>query len=160
MDFSSYWALVNHHKSRGGQLLVVFVALVIGWQLGRITSPYYDARPIVFEDTACEAGAPEELVELKNEGEEKRIEAAKKEEIKEEAKVSEIITKPAAAGMKDSAVASGKFVGSVNSDLFHDPSCSSSKRIKDSNQVWFESVEDAEKSGYSPSKCTQKLLGL
>lgn len=160
MDFSSYWALYNRHKARGGQLLVIFVALVVGWQLGRTTSPYYDARPIVFEDTACEAGAPEELVELKNEGEAQRVQAAKKEEVKEGKKVPANTSKPVVAGAKNDVAAAGKFVGSVNSDLFHDPSCSSSKRIKDSNQVWFDSIEDAEKSGYSPSKCTQKLLGL
>ena len=44
----------------------------------------------------------------------------------------------------------GSYVGSVNSDKFHDPSCSQAQRIKDSNLITFSSREDALNSGYSP----------
>lgn len=42
------------------------------------------------------------------------------------------------------------YVGSVNSDKFHDPSCSQAKRIKDGNMITFSSRDDAINSGYSP----------
>ena len=42
------------------------------------------------------------------------------------------------------------YVGSANSDKFHDPSCSHAKRIKEGNRVTFSSREDALNSGYSP----------
>lgn len=42
------------------------------------------------------------------------------------------------------------YVGSVNSDKFHDPSCSHAKRIKEGNLVTFSSRDDAVNSGYSP----------
>lgn len=42
------------------------------------------------------------------------------------------------------------YVGSVNSDKFHYPSCSQAKRIKDGNKITFSSRDDAIASGYSP----------
>lgn len=42
------------------------------------------------------------------------------------------------------------YVASVNSDKFHEPSCSQAKRIKDSNKVTFSSRYEAINSGYSP----------
>ena len=42
------------------------------------------------------------------------------------------------------------YVGSVNSDKFHYPSCTHAKRIKDSNKVTFSSRDDAISRGYSP----------
>ena len=41
------------------------------------------------------------------------------------------------------------FVGSVNSDKFHYPSCSAAKKINDENKITFSSREDAINSGYS-----------
>lgn len=160
MDLSSYWALYNRHKSRGGQLFFVLVALIIGWQIGRTTSPYYDARPIVFEDTTCEGGSPEELSKLQEEGKEQRSQELQAQVKKEEKNTQSATPTTAVAGTTDDKATAGRFVGSVNSNLFHDPSCSSSKRIKDTNQIWFESVEDAQQSGYSASKCTKKILGI
>ena len=49
---------------------------------------------------------------------------------------------------------------SKNSNLFHDPSCSSVGRIKDTNKIWFNNQEEAAAAGYSPSKCTRELLGI
>lgn len=51
----------------------------------------------------------------------------------------------------DSSESSGMtYVGSINSDKFHYPSCSQADRIKDSNKITFSSREDAVSSGYSP----------
>ena len=40
------------------------------------------------------------------------------------------------------------YVGSSNSDKFHDPSCTYANKIKDENKSSFSSRDDAEKSGY------------
>lgn len=40
------------------------------------------------------------------------------------------------------------FVASVNSDKFHEPSCSQAKRIKDENKITFSSREEALDAGY------------
>lgn len=44
----------------------------------------------------------------------------------------------------------GYFVGSVNSDKYHVPSCQFAKRIYSYNQVWWDSTEEARAAGYSP----------
>jgi hypothetical protein len=166
MDFSSYWAFYQRYKSKSGQLVLILAALAVGWQIGRTTSPYYAAQPIVFEDTACDrsGGSTQELTELKNEGVAQRDQTSKAQLSKQKDNTSAVSPEAAVAGAAEdsnnTAKTTGKFVGSVNSNLFHDPSCAASKRIKETNQIWFDSTEDAAQAGYSPSKCTQKLLGL
>ncbi len=49
----------------------------------------------------------------------------------------------------------GQFVGSKNSDKYHLPSCRWVKKIKEANQVWFSSTEEAASKGYKP--CSQCL---
>ena len=41
-----------------------------------------------------------------------------------------------------------QFVGSVNSNVYHYPSCTWAQKIKDSNQIWFSSSQDARNHGY------------
>ena len=48
--------------------------------------------------------------------------------------------------------AEGEFVGSINSDKYHYPSCTWAKRISPDNEVWFSSSEDARAKGYIPCK--------
>lgn len=45
---------------------------------------------------------------------------------------------------------SGVYVGSVDSDKYHNPSCRFAKEILPENEIWFDSTEDAQNSGYSP----------
>lgn len=45
-----------------------------------------------------------------------------------------------------------KFVGSINSDKYHYPSCEWAKKIKPENQIWFSSPEEAKEAGYKPCK--------
>lgn len=45
---------------------------------------------------------------------------------------------------------SGVYVGSVDSDKYHNPSCRFAKEILPENEIWFDSAEDAQASGYSP----------
>ena len=48
--------------------------------------------------------------------------------------------------------AQGVFVGSVNSDVYHYPTCTYAQRIYPENQIWFSSSEDARAHGYRPCK--------
>ena len=45
----------------------------------------------------------------------------------------------------------GKVVGSKNSDKYHLPECPGAKQISEQNKVWFDSIAEAEKAGYSPA---------
>jgi methylphosphotriester-DNA--protein-cysteine methyltransferase len=48
--------------------------------------------------------------------------------------------------------AQGQFVGSVNSDVYHYPSCTYAQRIKPENKIWFADAADAQSHGYRPCK--------
>ena len=45
---------------------------------------------------------------------------------------------------------SGVYVGSVDSDKYHKPGCRFAKEILNENEIWFDSAEEAQNSGYSP----------
>jgi methylphosphotriester-DNA--protein-cysteine methyltransferase len=57
---------------------------------------------------------------------------------------------PIGCGQQDSS--SHNYVGSVNSDKYHVPSCRWAQNIKSENEVWFSSSEEARAAGYSPCK--------
>lgn len=46
----------------------------------------------------------------------------------------------------------GLYMASVNSKVFHKPSCLQAKKIKATNRVWFGTRSDAVKRGYKPCK--------
>ncbi len=48
-------------------------------------------------------------------------------------------------------VAGGKIVASKGGTKYHFPWCSGAQRISEANKVWFNSVEDARKAGYTPA---------
>ena len=43
----------------------------------------------------------------------------------------------------------GTVVGSKNGTKYHLPWCSGAKRIKEENKIWFASIQEAEKAGYT-----------
>ena len=45
----------------------------------------------------------------------------------------------------------GKVVASKNGTKYYLPNCSSVKRIKEENKIWFASIEEAKQAGYSPA---------
>lgn len=45
---------------------------------------------------------------------------------------------------------SGSYVGSINSNKYHLPTCRHAKDIKESNQVWFDTPTEAAAQGYQP----------
>lgn len=167
MDLSNYWAFWQRHKDKSGLLLSIIITFIGGWYLGQVTSPYYQATPIVFEDNACEraSGTVEDLNALATDKDTEQNGNNEVVNVGPDSEKSLTASSPAAtpqiAGSSaDTPLNNKKFVGSINSDLFHDSSCSAAKNIKESNQIWFASVEEAQKAGYSPSKCTQEKLGL
>lgn len=46
----------------------------------------------------------------------------------------------------------GNFVASINGKNYYPKDCSSAKRIKEENMIWFNSPEEAEADGYAPAK--------
>ncbi|MEK7552742.1 MAG: hypothetical protein AAB505_01380 [Patescibacteria group bacterium] len=45
----------------------------------------------------------------------------------------------------------GQVVGSKNGNKYHYPWCSGAQRIKEENKIWFTSVDEAKKAGYTPA---------
>ena len=44
-----------------------------------------------------------------------------------------------------------KYVASKNGSKYHFPWCSGAKRMKESNKVWFITIDEAKKAGYTPA---------
>lgn len=62
---------------------------------------------------------------------------------------------PEFASLPEEATSKGEYVASRSGSFYYLPSCSSAKRIKEKNQVWFASKEDAEARGLKPaSNCS------
>ncbi len=158
MDLTSWWAFWQRYKHLLGFGVAALVIFGTGWQLGRVMSPYYAAHPIVFEDNhgadvASAGGSIEQLTSLREAG------TAQAALADAPAVVSPTPT-AVVAGVVSSTVPSSEklFVGSVNSDKYHHKDCASGRQIKEENQIWFGSVEEAEKAGYTASKCTAEKL--
>lgn len=152
LDLTTLWAFLQKNKHHAGQLLLGLIIFAVGWQAGKVMSPYYAAHPIVFEDKSCDNGASsggsqEELTTLQEEGREQPDKSAPAQET--------AAPKPAIAGTSQKL-----FVGSINSNLYHHQDCSTANRIKEENKIWFASPEEGSAAGYSPSKCTRQKLGL
>lgn len=54
----------------------------------------------------------------------------------------------------------GQFVGSINSDVYHYPSCTYAKKIKPENQIWFTDADDAVRHGYRPCSVCNPPMGI
>ncbi len=175
MSPASFWVVL---KSKRHVLINIFLGLLIfgvGWQLGRAMSPYYTAHPIVFEDrecTTCEAreqspahvsGDIQELSTLQQNGVKSQqsksavagiknnsSQAATDQGVKE--------TAPSDEGTGGGGGQQKTYVGSINSTKYHHTNCASWKQIKEENQIWFSSTEEAEAAGYTPTKCTVDIL--
>lgn len=44
----------------------------------------------------------------------------------------------------------GTYIGSIDSDKYHYPTCRHAKTILSKNETWFDTVEEAKANGYSP----------
>lgn len=140
-DFTSLWVSFQKSQKWWGSVLLALLFFIAGFQVGKITSPYYAANPIIFQDSNQDK---RELVELRDQGAQQQVAG----------------TKTASPSPSNEGESEGvkKFVASINSNLYHLPDCPSASRIKVENQIWFASPEEAAAAGYSPSKCTQDKL--
>lgn len=139
-------------KTHGQQIEYGLLALIIfaaGFQTGKITSPYYASSPIIFQEADGSVTPAEEGT-----GDTAALEALQEQGQQLQA-VDDNAEPPAQIA---GATTQGQFVASVNSNLFHAADCPSAGRIKPENQVWFESIEQAQAAGYQPSKCTLEKL--
>lgn len=145
----SQWRLfiVKYDQTIGLGIIAILIFFV-GWQTGRVMSPYYASSQIVFEDRTCSTcpssvGTSESLQELR-------------EGTKPPSNTTSTVTSDPSAPTVP-AGQQGLYVGSKNSTLFHHYTCASAKTIKPENQVWYGTYAEAVQAGRSPSSCTQKL---
>lgn len=67
------------------------------------------------------------------------------------APASEPATEPSVPSVETvSPKSSGVYVGSIDSDKYHNPNCRFAKEILPENEIWFDSVEEAQNSDYFP----------
>jgi len=159
MDATSWFVAWQRHKGRLGAIIVGLLLFIVGWQAGRVTSPYYTAHPIVLNDTEPSGGSPEELLALQQEGVAMR--AGTVAAATTSPTVAGIVSTPTpVAAVEASATTEKLYVASKNSNLYHHKDCPSVSRIKEENKVWFATPEAAEQAGLSPSKCTEEKLGI
>lgn len=137
-----WWVWLQKHKNIFWAITALALTFAAGWQAGRVSSPYYAAHPIVFQGSAPEPQALEEL------------------QVSSEPSIKPSPSLQPSPQISPASHIQGQYVASVNSDLYHDQSCPTVSRIKPENQVWFASRESAEAAGYSPSACTKEKLGL
>lgn len=57
------------------------------------------------------------------------------------------------------ALAAGPFFGSVNSNVYHYPTCGQASRIKPDNEIWFSDEDEAVAKGYRPCNYCNPPLG-
>lgn len=148
MALESLWVTWKRHQHRLGYILIGILLFAAGWQLGRTTSPYYAASPIVFQEAPGVAatdnnGSPEALVALRDAGLNKNNAPAQV---------------AAAATASPSPIDQKMFAGSKNSSLYHHKDCPAVASIKPENIIWWSTKEAAEAAGYKPSKCTEEKL--
>ncbi|MEK7170500.1 MAG: hypothetical protein AAB767_04390 [Patescibacteria group bacterium] len=58
---------------------------------------------------------------------------------------------PAASSTEKPLALGGKYVASKGGTKYYFPWCGSAARISEANKIWFNSVEEARKAGYTPA---------
>ena len=159
MGLVELWVLLRTRRELLSTALIGVLLFAAGWQLGRVTSPFYAAHPIVFTEVEGDSGNGDttELLELKRQG----VAEREAQQARVAGQASGSMASPTTDnGTLGEGTAAGVFVGSRNSNLYHHHTCATADRIKPANQIWWNTVEAAAAAGYSPSKCTQDKLGI
>lgn len=134
-----WWGKVLEHEKDLFLALLVIVVAIGGFASGRLVEVNEDQVPVRIE-TVDLSGAGEggestsSLITVKTQ----------KGDTFEPAKTPQV-----AAVAASVSPANGQVVGSKNGSKYHLPECSGAKRIKEENKVWFATVEDAKKAGYT-----------
>jgi hypothetical protein len=177
MDIKSLWILVKSHRETLSTIVIGIVLFGAGWQLGRVMSPYYASNPITFNDRPCtdqasSGGTKQELQALATEVQNKVTTSAKKPVApKVAAAKADIVPSTVAVASMDpeevlvstmptTAATENMFAASKSSNKYHHKDCSTWKRIKPENLIWFSTREQAEAAGYEPTACTKQKLGI
>ncbi|HCB35361.1 MAG TPA: hypothetical protein DEP25_01830 [Candidatus Taylorbacteria bacterium] len=58
---------------------------------------------------------------------------------------------PEADAAKQALAPGGRLVASKAGTKYHFPWCSGAQRVSEANKIWFDSVEEARKAGYTPA---------
>lgn len=156
MELSSFWAFIKTRRQLIGTILLGVVLFLLGWQLGRAMSPYYDSRPIIFSDENCSnkaGGTLEELSALQRKGQALQSPAGESPSSQPKASVA-----AASAGIQEQTTK--LFIGNKNSRLFHHRDCPTWQRIGLTNRVQFSTAEEATAAGYQPTQCTQQKISM
>lgn len=76
-------------------------------------------------------------------------------DILDKQKISSLVSSSSQAVVSDSLKEQegGAYMGSKNGTKYYTPGCPGSKRIKEENIIWFQSVQDATLQGYSKGSC-------
>jgi hypothetical protein len=144
-DMKEYVEVIKNFWLKYEQKIVMVLGMiliaVISFEMGVLKGAQWNQDPIVIEKV------PEnQVVKLSDAG----------------ACVAGAMSSSSVLGVKDGESVSGdkkekcEFVGSKNSDKYHKKTCSWATRIKESNRVCFDSIEDAEKKKYVPAGCCMK----
>lgn len=113
-------------------VIIIILTSIASFGLGRLSSIWPAKTPIRIEGTAAIRTANfGDTTEAKNNGHLPYQEASQKND-------------------KTSA-RSGKYVASKSGTAYHYPWCIGAARIKEENKIWFNSKEEAEKTGYKPA---------
>jgi hypothetical protein len=138
MSLTSLWITWKRYQHKIGYIVVGILLFAAGWQTGRVTSPYYAANPIVFEEAAgvTNNGSPEALLALQEAGlGNERVAESVQQSDSPVAEVAAAVTiSPTTQVGEDSPLPSTEarlYVGSKNSNLYHHKDCPCAKRIKE-----------------------------
>lgn len=104
-----------------------------------------DSEPIESDITTTEPAAPIEASEPTEQPVQEPISESAPAPVSEPA--PEVSAPVAEAATPKS---SGVYVGSIDSDKYHNPSCRFAKEILPENEIWFDSAEEAQNASYSP----------
>lgn len=162
MSLYSTWLTLKQKQHLFWAAAAGIALFVAGWHTGRVMSPYYASQPIVFQESDSSPATaiddmPQQLAVLQDESQQLRAAATAQPQVA----AAQTVQPPSEAlptVVPTTTQGQRTFVASINSDLYHHISCPSVKQIKEENKVWFTTSEEAEKAGYSPSKCTQETL--
>lgn len=72
-------------------------------------------------------------------------------EFPESLSASVLNAKEGVAGAIAPATGNGLLIASKNGSKYHYPWCGGGKRISEKNKIWFDSIEEARKAGYTPA---------
>lgn len=129
---------------------IAILLVLLGFLVGRWSSVPSSSTPIVFQEASygeSSVASPEEL---------RALVAGAATDATAPGSTSEPAVRGATTAAQTSGTPAGAFVASANGAKYYLPSCPEVKRINEENKLWFDSVEEAQESGYEPSVCVTK----